>query len=341
MAESRDPGRSGLRSVIPRFDLLFGKAFSAGGNSLAVRPALGKAFRLGWMHKQRGLINPPTAERGGQQFRPSPTLSQIPPLRITMFHLARAACPSVRFAFRRTPPRNRYILPNPSLFEEPSSVTPSGLQIVPVLCLPFDQNAYLVWLQDLKDCVVVDPGLEPQKILDALDERGLHPAAILNTHGHIDHIGGNAALKDRWPDCPVVIGAGDAAMLTDPERNLSAPFGLPLAGPAADATVDDGDLYQAAGIGWRVLSIPGHTPGHVVYVAEGHEPAAVFVGDVIMAGSVGRTDFPGGSHEQLIAGIRSKLFTLPDDTLLLPGHGPTTTVGEEKRTNPFAGLRAR
>ena len=215
------------------------------------------------------------------------------------------------------------------------------LQFTIILSHPFEQNAYVARLRDRTDCVVVDPGLEPQKIVRHLEQQGLTPAAILNTHGHSDHVAGNAAVKKRWPDCPIVIGVGDAPKLTDPWLNLSAGFGTPLVSPAADVTVNDGDVYEAAGCEWQVRSIPGHTVGHVVYLWEGQEPAIVFVGDVIFAGSVGRTDFADGDQRSLILGIRAKLFTLPDDTILLPGHGEVTTVGEEKRDNPFAGLGAR
>lgn len=238
----------------------------------------------------------------------------------------------------RRHPAIRHILPNLTFRVEISFVEPAGLQILTVLCHPFEQNTYVAWLDGRSDCVVIDPGLEPAKILDALEKRRLGLAAILDTHGHSDHIGGNAALKERWPDCPLVIGAGDAAKLTDPWANLSAAFGVPLLSPAADVLVNDGNVYQAAGMDWLVRSIPGHTSGHVVFLCG---PRHVFVGDVIFAGSIGRTDFPDGDHHQLLAGIRSKLFSLPDDTVLLPGHGPATTVGEEKRTNPFVGLSAR
>ena len=138
-----------------------------------------------------------------------------------------------------------------------------------------------------------------------------------------------------------MIGAADAGKLTDPWQNLSASFGVPLVSPAADVTVKDDDTYEAAGFELQVRAIPGHTAGHVVYLWEGVEPPMVFVGDVIFAGSIGRTDFPDGDPRQLVLGIRSKLFTLPDETILLPGHGPATTVGEEKRSNPFVGLSAR
>ena len=211
-------------------------------------------------------------------------------------------------------------------------------QLITVVSLPFEQNGYIARRQGRDDCLVIDPGLEPEKILRHLDDHKLAPAAILNTHGHSDHIGGNAALKKRWPSCPLVIGSGDAAKLTDPWLNLSGAFGASLVSPAADVTVNDGDSYEAAGFDLQVRTIPGHTTGHVVYLWEGQDPPVVWVGDVIFAGSVGRTDFPDGNHRQLILGIRSKLFTLPDQTILLPGHGPATTVGEEKRNNPFAGV---
>jgi glyoxylase-like metal-dependent hydrolase (beta-lactamase superfamily II) len=186
--------------------------------------------------------------------------------------------------------------------------------------------------------LIIDPGLEPEKILAYLDRHGLVPAAILNTHGHADHVGGNAALKERWSDCPLVIGSGDAAKLTDPRLNLSASIGIELVSPAAEVTVKEGDTYSAAGFDLQVREIPGHTMGHVVFLWMEHDPPIAFVGDVVFSGSIGRTDFPDGNYEQLISGIHQKLFRLPDQTVLLSGHGPPTTVGHEKRTNPFAKL---
>lgn len=201
----------------------------------------------------------------------------------------------------------------------------------------FEENCYLAQIEGRRDCLIVDPGLDPDRILAELDRRGLVPGAILNTHGHSDHIAGNGALKERWPDCPVVIGVGDAPKLTNPALNLSAAFGFRLTSPAADVTVSNGDTYAAAGFDLHVLAIPGHSVGHVVYLWKAHSPQVAFVGDVIFAQSIGRTDFPDGSYDDLIAGIRTKLFTLPDDTVLLSGHGPETTVGREKRMNPFVG----
>jgi hydroxyacylglutathione hydrolase len=230
---------------------------------------------------------------------------------------------------------NRYILPIFHTLGEVNFLTPNKINITQILSVPFEENSYIAQLPDRKDCLIVDPGLEPEKIIDHLERRGLYPVAVLNTHGHSDHIAGNEALKNRWPDCHLAIGAAEAPKLTDPQLNLSATFGFRLVSPPADVTLQDGEYYTAAGIRMQIRSIPGHSSGHVVYLIEDCEPMMVFVGDVIFAGSIGRTDFPDGDFEQLAEGIRTKLYTLPDSTILLPGHGPTTTVGEEKRSNPF------
>lgn len=216
-------------------------------------------------------------------------------------------------------------------------VSSPKIHITPIVSVPFEENSYILAVNGRDDCIVVDPGLEPEKIMTFLDKKRLTPTALLNTHGHSDHIAGNAALKQRWPDARIVIGTHEAAMLTDPKLNLSAMFGLPIISPPADLTVCDGQTFEAAGLQIRVLEIPGHTPGHVVYLIEDHTPPWVLVGDVIFAGSVGRSDFPGGDFTQLATGIRAKLFTLPAETILWPGHGPSTTVGEEKASNPFVG----
>ncbi len=211
---------------------------------------------------------------------------------------------------------------------------PEPLQLQTVVSQPFEENTYIVWLPGRDEAVVFDPGLQPELIGEVLAEQGLRVAAILNTHGHADHIGGNAAMKEAFPGAPLIIGANDAIMLTDADANLSAPFGFPVTSPPADRTVAEGDTVEAAGLTFDVLDVPGHSPGHVVYVFRS-KPVLVFGGDVLFRGSIGRTDFPGGSHPLLLRGIREKLFTLPDDTVVYPGHGPVTKVGYEKRTNPF------
>ena len=199
----------------------------------------------------------------------------------------------------------------------------------------FEENAYLLSLAENGDCIVVDPGLEPDRIVDELRDAGLNPIAILNTHGHSDHIAGNGMMKEEWPDVPLIIGAGDAWKLTDPVGNLSAGFGLELISPEADQTVSEGDVLDLAGIRWTVLETPGHSGGHVVFIAKELSPMLVLGGDVLFAGSIGRSDFPDGDHETLLDSIRTKLFPLPDDAVVLPGHGPPTTIGRERRTNPY------
>lgn len=199
----------------------------------------------------------------------------------------------------------------------------------------FEENCFVAFHAERTDCLVFDPGLEPEKVLAVLDEHRRTPAAILCTHGHADHIAGNAALKQRWPECPLIIGEGDAWKLTDPTGNLSAGFGFDVVSPPADRTVVEGEVLSFAGFELEVLDTPGHSPGHVVFVEHGLTPTRVFGGDVLFRGSVGRTDFPDGSWEDLRRSIHTKLFPLPDDTVVLSGHGPPTTIGEEKRSNPF------
>jgi hydroxyacylglutathione hydrolase len=210
-----------------------------------------------------------------------------------------------------------------------------AIELVTVVSRPFEENTYIAWLHGRNDCIIVDPGFEPRLIFDAIEQNRLRPAAILITHGHSDHIGGNAAMKKRWADCPLVIGENETDKLSDPERNLSAMFGASLTSPPADKTVSEGERYSAAGFEFLVREIPGHSSGHVVFVWDAGKPAVVLGGDVLFAGSVGRTDIPDGDFELLARGIREKLYTLPDDTVVLPGHGEPTTIGEEKRTNPF------
>ncbi len=204
-----------------------------------------------------------------------------------------------------------------------------------VVSLPFEENTYIAHLKGQRECLVFDPGFEPEKIREALQAAELEPVAIVNTHGHSDHIAGNAAMKAWFPTAPLVIGVDETAKLTDPQLNLSAMYGWPLVSPAADATVKAGDIYQAAHLEFEVRACPGHSPGHVVFLSRQHVPWVVIGGDVLFRGSIGRTDFPDGNHEALLTAIRQEIFTLPDDTIILPGHGPPTTVGEEKRFNPY------
>jgi glyoxylase-like metal-dependent hydrolase (beta-lactamase superfamily II) len=210
------------------------------------------------------------------------------------------------------------------------------LRIRTLVSRPYEENTYVVWLPDGGEALVIDPGLEPDLILECLRDEGLTPAAILNTHGHADHIGGNAALKQAYPRVPLVIGVNEAPLLTDADANLSAPFGFPIVSPPADRLVNEGEVVEAAGIPLEVLEVPGHSPGHVVYLYR-DSPCVLFGGDVLFQGSIGRFDFPNSNGRLLLSGIRDKLLPLPPDTVVYPGHGPTTTIGREKQSNPFLG----
>lgn len=211
------------------------------------------------------------------------------------------------------------------------------IQIETIESQPFGENSYLVWIEGRADAFVIDPGFEPELILEQIETRGLTLAAIVNTHGHLDHIAGNAAIKAAFPDAPILIGIGEKDWLTDANLNRSAFYGMPVTSPPADRTVIDGETIDIAGIPMLVREIPGHSPGHVVYILIETKPTMVLGGDVLFRGSIGRTDFPGGSFEVLEKGIHEKLWPLPDNTVVYPGHGPVTTIGHEKRTNPFVG----
>lgn len=186
-------------------------------------------------------------------------------------------------------------------------------------------------------CVVVDPGgmagIDPLPAF--LTGRDLTPEAIWLTHGHGDHIAGIATLRERFPGIQICCPTVDAAMLGDPALNLSSGFGYAVRAPEADRTVSPGDTLTVGESRWNVLDTSGHTPGGVSY----HCPAAeaVLVGDALFAGGIGRTDFPGANTQQLLDNIDAALLSLPPQTAVLPGHGPASTIGREKASNPFLG----
>lgn len=202
----------------------------------------------------------------------------------------------------------------------------------------FEQNSYVVRREEANECLIVDPGFEPDSLIAFVRKNRLIPRAFLVTHGHVDHMAGLSRLKEEWPEASIVAGVEDAAKLVSAQANLSAFFGVPLVGPPADRLVSDGEQLELAGIRLLVRHIPGHSRGHVVFICQESSPPIVFVGDVIFAGSIGRTDFPDGDYKQLVDGIQRVLFVLPEETILLPGHGPPTTVRREKLANPYVGL---
>jgi glyoxylase-like metal-dependent hydrolase (beta-lactamase superfamily II) len=208
-------------------------------------------------------------------------------------------------------------------------------RLIVIESAPFAENTWCLHGGQTGRCVLFDPGFEPDAIIRALDHAGLTPALVLLTHGHSDHIAGNAAIRARWPEVPLAIGAGDAPKLTDARANLSAAFGFEVLSPPADRLLADGERLSAAGFTFACRTLAGHSAGHVVYLLEDHAPPLVFGGDVLFEGSVGRTDFPDGDAATLFRGIRERLYTLPDETLVLPGHGNPTTIGRERMHNPF------
>jgi hydroxyacylglutathione hydrolase len=180
-------------------------------------------------------------------------------------------------------------------------------------------NCYVVGDKDSGEAVVIDPGFdsesEAQRILDEVERNGLVIKYIINTHGHPDHIGGNRILKDR-SRAPILIHEADASILS---------------GPPADRKLRDGDSIEVGSVRLKVIHTPGHSPGSIALLSGDY----VFSGDTLFAGSIGRYDLPGASLNELVNSLKNKLLTLPDHVKVCPGHGPVTTIGEERRSNPF------
>lgn len=195
---------------------------------------------------------------------------------------------------------------------------------------PIGTNCYVVGCPETKKAVVIDPGDEAEKIMRTLESNGLEIEAIINTHGHWDHVGANRKLKDLT-GVPILIHRDDAGFLNDGKLNLASFMGDQGLSPAADRILQEGDEISVGNLSFRVLHTPGHTPGGISLVGDG----VVFVGDTLFAGSIGRTDFPGGDFKTLIRSIKEKLLVLGDDMIAYSGHGPETTIGREKRGNPF------
>lgn len=205
----------------------------------------------------------------------------------------------------------------------------------------YQTNCYVLRSSEkAADCLIIDTGLDVRELLAFLENNKLTPKSLILTHGHIDHIAGVEKLRAKYPDIVVYIHKADADALTDPMNNLSfmldstdSQADRSFSAEKADHPVDEPDVIEAAGIKLKVLHTPGHTQGGMCLYCE--KENALFAGDTLFADSIGRSDFPGGNMRQLIEGIKTKLLTLPDETVVYPGHGNRTTIGREKTHNPF------
>lgn len=197
---------------------------------------------------------------------------------------------------------------------------------------PLQVNAYIVGCEKSKAALVIDPGEEGEKILAAVAKLGLTVKQIINTHGHFDHVGANALLIEKT-GAPLAIHVSDAPFLPRVKEH-AAVYNLQVrTSPPPNQVLHGGETLAVGELTIQVIHTPGHTPGGICLHIGGH----LFSGDTLFADSVGRTDLPGGSHEELVESIRERLFVLPDSTIVHPGHGPDTTIGREKRLNPYVG----
>ncbi len=209
---------------------------------------------------------------------------------------------------------------------------PMAIRIETVVVGPFEVNCYVVWDEVTKDGVIIDPGADAADIIRTIQRTGCTPRGILLTHGHGDHIAAVEAVKSQYA-IPLYCGDGEEKLLASPSANVSALIGMPIVSPPPDGKLKDEEHVALGSLQFLVLSTPGHTPAGVCYLLE--KEGLLFCGDTLFAGSVGRTDLPGGSMDRLIMSIRTKILTLPDPVICYPGHGPRTTVGAERHNNPF------
>ncbi|MEN0020540.1 MAG: MBL fold metallo-hydrolase [Planctomycetota bacterium] len=215
----------------------------------------------------------------------------------------------------------------------------AGLQLAGFPLGDYQTNAFVVAPEGGQTCWIVDPGQRPAALIEHVKSLGLPPEAIVLTHAHHDHIAGIPEVLAVWLGTPIYLHDAEREWLANPELNLSAFAGgspVSMAGP--DRSLAEGDTLELGESRWNVLHTPGHSPGSVTLVCEsaaGHTPSVILSGDVLFQGSVGRSDFPTSDPAALEASIRNKLYALPDDTVVLCGHGPETTIGIEKQSNPF------
>src|SRR5699024_7066516 len=206
------------------------------------------------------------------------------------------------------------------------------LQIITLPVGPGQANCYLIFNEENKETLIVDPGGEPAKIKSIVDELTAVPLAILLTHTHYDHIGAVDEIRDYY-DIPVYVAAKEQQWLSEPNKKLSALLGQAVTARAADYLFEPEETIEIADFTFKVVSTPGHSPGGVSFIFE--EDEFVITGDALFAGSVGRTDLPGSEPDKLFTSIQEQLFTLPKDYTIYPGHGGSSSIGHEMTTNPF------
>lgn len=187
--------------------------------------------------------------------------------------------------------------------------------------------------EDGCECWIIDAGFDPQRMIDYVNEHDLTLQQVVLTHAHVDHIAGLSAIRANWPRAPILIHEAEQAWLGDPMLNLSAVLHQPVVAPDSTGTLEHGQTLTLSGIDFEIRHTPGHSPGGVTLYQP--QNAVAVVGDTLFAGSIGRYDFPTSNGAHLMASIRDQLMTLPDETRVMAGHGPDTTIGEERRHNPF------
>lgn len=205
---------------------------------------------------------------------------------------------------------------------------------VETFCLgDWQTNCYVLHTQTGRACWIIDAGYDPDPIARYIRSHHLQPQHVLLTHAHVDHIAGLHELRSHWPELPILVHEAERDFLTDVALNLSIVLPDPVVAPDATGTLRHGQKLALDGYVFEVRHTPGHSPGGISLYQP--DSRIVLVGDALFAGSVGRTDFPTSDPDTLAQSIRTQLYSLPDDTTVFPGHGPTTTIGHERRHNPF------